>query len=116
MQTVGAVAASLATQLRSAAVTPVSIPILREDRLPALFVRAVDRGIPDRIVMFWENGGLGLGKPVLRRSLTDSEKSAPEQRASELRNALAPWPETNSGGLPLDRARAPALGDCESMQ
>jgi hypothetical protein len=84
--------------LRSPAVTQVSVPILREDLLPVLFVLAVDRGIPDRVVMFW-NGGVGLGTPVLRRRLTDEEKSALEQRASHLRNALAPWPESSRDKL-----------------
>jgi hypothetical protein len=114
MQAVGAVAASLVTQLRSPAVTQVSIPILREDRLPALFVPAVDRGIPDRVVMFWENGGVGLGTPLLRRRLTDVEKSALEQRASELRNALVPWPESSRDML-LEELSG-MLGAWPSMQ
>jgi hypothetical protein len=114
MQAVGAVAASLVTQLRSPAATQVSIPILREDRLPALFVLAVDRSIPDRVVMFWENGGVGLGTPVLRRRLTDAEKSALEQRASELRDALAPWPESSRDKL-LEEISG-MLGAFPSMQ
>jgi len=95
------VAGSFVTNGRSNVVGPARevLPILREDQVPKLFARAVDRDIADRTVAFWENGGMERGDPVLRRPLTDAERGALERRASELRAAVAPWPETSRDTL-----------------
>jgi hypothetical protein len=84
---------------------PFGIPVLYEDRLPPLFVQAVDRGIRDRVVLFWENGGVDVGVPVLRGPLPDADKTSLELRATELRNALMPWPETSRDVLVDDISR-----------
>jgi hypothetical protein len=72
-----------------------SLPVVHEDKPPARFVRAIDRDIPERVVMFWQDDGT----PVLRRPFSGDENSALQQRRSELLNTLTPWPETRRDPL-----------------
>jgi hypothetical protein len=67
------------------------IPITREDQLPSPFDREADRIIPDRILM-WTGSD---GKAELRRPLTADERTALQRRASDLRSALAEWPQAS---------------------
>jgi hypothetical protein len=74
------------------------VPTTDENGLPELYVPAVDRDI-QRAVMWWENGGVGSGTPVLRRPFSADEQSILERRVWELRCALAPFQEGNRNTL-----------------
>jgi hypothetical protein len=74
------------------------VPTTREDRLPALHVREVDRDL-HAVVMFWEGGGVGTGTPVLRRPFNADEQSLLDHRTWELRCAVAPFQDRNRDEL-----------------
>jgi hypothetical protein len=67
------------------------VPITREDQLPALVNLETDRSIPDRVLMWTGSDGVA----ELRRPLTLDERTKLERRDSELRSALAPWPQSS---------------------
>jgi hypothetical protein len=92
MERIGTVVASLSTptSLPNAQPARQVIPTTREDRLPAIFVREIDRDL-QCVVAFWESGGVGAGTPVLRRALKASEQALLERRVWELRCAVAPF-------------------------
>ena len=81
MQRIGTVVASLSTRSSSPSGRPVNqiVPTTHEDRLPALYVKEVDRDL-HLVGMFWEGGGVGSGTPVLRRPFNTAELSALERR------------------------------------
>jgi hypothetical protein len=90
------------------------IPITDSTKLPSRFVPEVDRGIPDRVVAFWEGTGEEKGPPVLRRALGTDEKAALERRLGELRTAVAPAPGSSRNALLAEIARM--LGSFPTMQ
>jgi hypothetical protein len=67
------------------------VPITREDQLPVPFDSEADRSIPDRVLMWTGNDSVA----ELRRPLTLEERTKLERRDSELRSALAPWPQSS---------------------
>jgi hypothetical protein len=67
------------------------VPITREDQLSALVNLETDRTIPDRVLMWVGSDGVA----ELRRPLTLDERTKLERRDSELRSALAPWPQSS---------------------
>jgi hypothetical protein len=76
--------------LLDAKVSKQIVPTTRDDRLPALYVREIDRDL-HCVVSFWEGGGVGMGTPVLRRPFKAPEQSLLEHRVWELRCAVAPF-------------------------
>jgi hypothetical protein len=89
------------------------VAITHEDRLPAIYVREIDRDLRD-LVRCWEGGAVGSGTPMLRRPLNDTERSALEHRIWELRCALTPF--ENSDREALGRAINGMLGAFPTMQ
>jgi hypothetical protein len=72
-----------------------TVPITREDQLPALVSIETDRTIPDRVLMWTGSDGVA----ELRRPLQPAERTALQRRAGELRSALAPWPPSSQDEL-----------------
>jgi hypothetical protein len=85
---IGELAASLVSQRDSAPKPAIQSPISEHSRVPAAFVREIDRDIPDRVVAWYENGQ-ELIKPNLRRALSHEERGALTRRRNELQHALA---------------------------
>ena len=75
---------------------PPARPIAKADDVPPLFMRDVDRDIPDRAVCWYEGSER---TPALRRALTEAERHSLEFRASGLRNALAPYEDRHKDTL-----------------
>lgn len=74
-------------------------PITTRTSLPADFDQAVDRDLPDRLVGFWHGTGDDHGVLELRRALTEPERTQIEKRIEDLRNALAPAPQSGNRAL-----------------
>jgi hypothetical protein len=72
---IGDPAASLVSQRVSTPKPASQNPISEHSRVPAAFVREIDRDIPDRVVAWYENGQ-ELIKPNLRRALRHDEREA----------------------------------------
>src|SRR5262249_24810328 len=89
---------STRSSLPDARVAKQIVPTTREDRLPAIHVREIDRDLHCE-VMFWEGAGVGGGAPVLRRPFKDAERALLERRAWELHCAVAPWENRNRDTL-----------------
>ena len=98
MERIGVLAASHTTRssLLGGQTASDLVPVTREERLPGLFEREVDRGIPDRVVIWWQDGA---AMPELRRPWSDEEKLALNRRADDLRTALLPWPQPSRNTL-----------------
>jgi hypothetical protein len=75
---------------------PIRNPIAERSRVPAVYVREIDRDIADRVVSWYENGQ-ELINPTLRRTPTDNERAALMRRREELLVALAPPPTGRHG-------------------
>ncbi len=70
-------------------------PIADRSRVPAAYVRATDRDIPDRVVTAYEGAGTATQRPAmpaLRRALTADERDALVRRRDDLMAALAAPP------------------------
>ncbi len=116
MEHIGTVAAASLSTISNSNSGPRAkngVAITHEDRLPAVYVREIDRDFRD-LVRFWENGGVGSGTPVLRRPFNEAERSALERRIWELRCALASFESGDSEAL--GRAINGMLGAFPMMQ
>jgi hypothetical protein len=74
--------------------TPAPLPITTPEKLPQVFVRAVDRDIPDRAVTFFRKREPNED-PVLRRELSAQERRELQRRAEDLRSAVEPAPKVS---------------------